>query len=481
MMSGTTSVPSPTFGPNGFVAPLESAILAGVQADMQGAFGGNLNFTTAAGATTNSTPQGQLANSEAAIIGDANTAFLELANGVDPAYAEGRMQDAIARIYFITRHPAQPTVLQVVCTGLVGVPIPGGALIEDQSNNLYSCLVGGTIGSNGTVTLPFQCSENGPVAVPSSTSCTIYQAVPGWDTVAISSGVIGKAVETRAAFEQRRQNSVAVNSIGSIDAILGAVLSVPGVVDAYVIDNPQPTAQTVGGRTLAANSIYVAVAGSATNLAVGQAIWSKKAPGCAYTGTTSVVVTDPNPLYSSPPTYTVSFDIATNTSIFLSVTLKNSAAIPSTALASIQTAISNAFSGADGGTIPRMGAEIFASRFYAGIASLGSWANIVTIQLGCINNPSASFTGSISGTTLTVSAVASGALAIGQFITDTTRLIASGTQILSGSGSTWTVSLSQTVASEAMVGAVANQNDITMNINQEPVFSPNNVVLVLGS
>src|ERR1700761_9072410 len=113
-MSGTTSVPSLTFGDTGFVPPSESSILAGVQADYNAAFGGNLNPAL-------STPQGQLAQSSAAIIGDCNDNFLLLANNVDPAYASGRMQDAIGRIYFISRIAAQPTALQVACVGLQGV------------------------------------------------------------------------------------------------------------------------------------------------------------------------------------------------------------------------------------------------------------------------------------------------------------------------------------------------------------------------
>ena len=55
------------------------------------------------------------------------------------------------------------------------------------------------------------------------------------------------------------------------------------------------------------------------------------------------------------------------------------------------------------------------------------------------------FTGSISGTTLTVSGVTSGAVTVGQTISGTG--ITAGTTIVSGSGTTWTVSASQTVSS----------------------------------
>jgi microcystin-dependent protein len=64
--------------------------------------------------------------------------------------------------------------------------------------------------------------------------------------------------------------------------------------------------------------------------------------------------------------------------------------------------------------------------------------------------PTTNFTAAISGTTLTVSAVASGTLYVGQYITSGA---ASGTQITAGSGSSWTVSPSQTVSSTSMVAA----------------------------
>ena len=124
----TTSVPFPTFGPSGFVAPDETSILAGVIADLNAAFGNKLNFGTTGGAQTNPTPQGQIAASETAIIGDSFAMFLWFCSQVDPAYSTGRMQDGIARIYFISRIAGAPSVQPCVCTGLNGVVIPVGAL-----------------------------------------------------------------------------------------------------------------------------------------------------------------------------------------------------------------------------------------------------------------------------------------------------------------------------------------------------------------
>ena len=59
----TTNVPAPSLTDAGFVAPSEQDILSGVLADMNAALGGGAN-------TALSTPQGQIALSETAILAD---------------------------------------------------------------------------------------------------------------------------------------------------------------------------------------------------------------------------------------------------------------------------------------------------------------------------------------------------------------------------------------------------------------------------
>lgn len=384
-MSGTTNVPAPTFGTTGFIAPAESAVLAGVKADLNAAFGGNINPAL-------NTPQGQLASSEAAIIGDANATFCYFAQQVDPAYASGRMQDGIGRIYFMTRIAAAATVATVTCSGLTGVVVPVNAQLQASDGNVYLATESGTIPASGSIDITFACAATGSIACPAQTF-TIYQTIPGWDSaVSTSAGVLGNAVETRQAFELRRQASVALNSIGVNDSILAAVLAVSGVLDAYVVDNSSNTAATIGGVSIGANALYVAAYGGAAS-AVAQAIYSKKPPGTPYyAGNTSVTVYDPNPLYTSPPSYVVKYQIPTVTPIYIAVTLKNSTNVPSTALASIQSAIISAFDGEDGGTKARIGSTLYASRYYSGVASLGTWANIIDIYVGQSASPTGNTT-----------------------------------------------------------------------------------------
>jgi len=454
-------------------------VLEGVIEDINTAFGGNLNPAL-------NTPQGQLASSEAAVVDNANQAFLYLTQQFDPAFASGRYQDALARIYFLSRNPSQPTVVQALCTGLQGVVISAGALAIAADGNQYVCTEAGTIPASGNITLTFACLVPGPISCPAGTLNQIYQSIPGWDAITNpSDGVLGNDVESRSAFEARRAASVALNSIGSLPSVLGAVLAVPNVIDAFVTENATNNPQTIGGVSLYPNSLYVAVVGGEAQ-AVAEAIWSKKAPGCAYSGNTTVTVLDTSTGYVPPyPAYAVSFQVPAPLPILFAVNIVNSTLVPADAATQIQNAIIGAFAGTDGGPRAKIGATLLASRFYAPILALGSWAQIVSIEIGSVNNASASFTGSISGTTLTVSAVASGTLAVGQTISDVTGNLIVGTTITalgtgSGGTGTYTVSVSQTVGSESMQSAVANLFEIGVRINQVPTVSANNIVVTLS-
>lgn len=463
----TTNVPPIEFTAVGPVAPQSTAILAGALADVINAMGGGLNPAL-------DTPQGQLASSNAALISQAYQALVFLANQFDPAYAFGRYQDALARILGLQRNPAQPTVVDVLCSGASGLVIPAGSLVVASDGNQYASAAAGTIGLGGTVTISFACAVPGPIACPADSISEIYQAIPGWDRVDNpTDGVIGNDVESRAAFATRIAASVAINSNGALPAILGAVLAVPNVLEAYVTENATDMPVTVGDFTLAPHSLYVAAVGG-DDLAVATAIWSKKAPGCGYNGNTTVTVEDASPEYSIPlPSYDVTFERPSSLVILFDVELANNAQVPANADTLVQAAIIAAFAGADGGQRASIGSILYASRFYGGIAAIGPWVQIKSIRIGSINDPDATITGSITGATLTVATVVAGALAIGQTLQDVAGNIAEGTTIISGGGTSWTLSISQTdpIALETMYGVVADRDDITVGIDQAPATS----------
>lgn len=369
-----TNVPMPTFGPTGFTSPEELAILSGVLADFNGAFGGNLNLGL-------STPQGQLSTSFAAVIGAFNDLFVDFTNQVDPAFAGGRMQDAIARIYFLTRRGATATVVTGRCSGATGVLIPAGSLARATDGTIYSSLEVATIPLGGFVDIQFAALVPGAIACPINSLTTIYRTVPGWDSITNpTAGTPGRDEESQEQLEERRGLSVASNALGIIPAVRGSVLGVTGVVDAYVTDNPLATSATIGGVSVAANSLYVAVLGG-SDADVAKAIWRKKPPGCNYTGGTTVTVTDTESGYLTPPSYTVKFQRASAVAINFVVTIATGPNVPADAAQQIQDAITAAFP-----TIARIGQKVFASSFVCAIGALGSWVHLLTITVNAGTN-----------------------------------------------------------------------------------------------
>lgn len=149
------------------------------------------------------TPQGQLITSETAIVQDKNSQLLFLSNMFNPETAEGIYQDALAKIYFLTRQAARSTVVPCTCTGLPGTVIPGigseaPALAKDADGNILVCQTGGTIPQSGSIVLEFACQVPGPIEIRKGTVTTIVRTIPGWDTITNADGVTGQNVESRA-------------------------------------------------------------------------------------------------------------------------------------------------------------------------------------------------------------------------------------------------------------------------------------------
>jgi len=466
----TTNVPSLTFTTTGITVPTDADILAGVQADQNYAFGGTLNPSL-------ETPQGQLASSEAAIISDKDSQLAYLFNQFNPDYASGRFQDAIGRIYYLTRIAAAGTVVTTTCYGAQGTVIPIGATAKDPSTGyIYSVTTtGGAIPAGGSVTATFTCQTTGPIAQP--TSLSIYQTVPGWDSITVVSAVVGRDVETRNEFEIRRQASVALNSKNTNEAMLGALLNVPGVLSAYVIDNPNSTSQVIGGVTLPANSIYIAVVGG-TSSNIAYAIYQKKSPGVTYyAGNASgSIVYMPDNVYAT--TYTIYYEIPTNIALQFLVIIKSSTLLPSNIDTVIGDAVVSAAAGGDGGIPITIGSTLYASRYYQPISNANDNIELISVAVG-LSSGAAVFTGSISGTTLTVSAVTSGTIAVGQNIFDTTGSILANTTITglgtgTGGTGTYTIDKTQNVGSESMVSnTFANYE--SSNIDQLLTISASDV------
>ncbi|QNT78292.1 baseplate J/gp47 family protein [Entomobacter blattae] len=377
-VSPTTSVPAPRFTRQGLVIPTEAELLAGVIADINGAFGNTLSFFDQSNRFLLSRPQGQIATTQTAILNDAYGLLQYYVNQIDPTVAEGKMQDAIGKIYFLYRKPALATRVVCLCRGAAGTVIPQGAKARDHAGNVYRATQSGTISvATSTVEIEFAAEELGPLECPAGTLTQIYQIIPGWDSIINQQeGIIGQNVESRAQFEARRRESSAHNALNTVSSLVGTLRQVEGVRDAYVVDNPSALPVVKGGVTLKPHSLYICVSGGKDS-AIAQAIWQKKPPGCDMTGNTNVTIVDDQNGYAPPlPQYSITFQRALPVRIAIRVEMAVSSSHPDSAEELIKAAVYNNFNGIDGSEHLRIGSVIYGSRFYAAIQALGVWANI---------------------------------------------------------------------------------------------------------
>jgi Baseplate J-like protein len=481
----STNVPQIQWTEQGLVVPSEAEILLGVIADYNAAFGGNLNFTNLF------TPQGQLATSQAACIANNYALFAMLVNGVDPDLNSGFMQDVIGRIYFLNRVQGTPTVVECTCVGIGGTIIATGALAQDTAGNIYNCVEGGTIPVGGSITLEFQNNVDGPIPCPASTLTTIYQAVPGWESITNpAQGIEGSNVQSAESFEFTREQSVAANAHGSADSIYGAVITLPGVTDAYVFENTTGSPIDVGSTdfTLVAHSVFVGVIGGDPQ-SIANAIWTKKDLGCDMNGNTTETVVDTN--YAFPqPSYTITFNNnATNPVVFdFTVNIKNSSALPGTIVADVQAAVAAQFNGTlPGSQRVRIGSLLLTSSFVGAVANCEGPSipvQVLSIFLGDAFSGHGTLV--LGSKVLTVTGVTSGTLTPGSVVSDAASAIPANTQIVQqltgtpgGDGTYYmTAAATSNESSPEVITATATGIDALIGIDQAPELGSVTVNLV---
>ena len=365
-MSFTTNIPKITIGDAGIHVPAEEAVLSGVLADFNEAFGGNMSMNL-------DTPQGQLASSLTAIIADCYNQLATLMNQVNPDYAEGAMQDAIAKIYFLERKPG--TKSQAVCEfiGLSGVVIPKGFEVQDENGNTWTTEKRYVIGSSGVVSAVVQSDHDVFARAGSISSMTQY--INGLDRVSNpNDSILGRPIESREDFKERRQKSVAINSTGMPASVYANVAALPNVTDVYVVDNPKGEPVDVDGYTLKPHSIYVAANGG-DDAEIAETIWRYTGNGCDYNGNTAVTVYDD--LYQDPkPSYEISFQRPEQAEVFFKVRVAQGA--PLGYETKVRQTIVDTF---EKMKLSKIGSTVYSADFFTAILQNHSDVRLIDIQV----------------------------------------------------------------------------------------------------
>lgn len=388
----STSVPDVTITESGLTVPEVADILSGRLTDIVSSLS-----SSGTPSTSLSSPQGQIAMSDTAIIAQVYDKLAVLMRMINPDYATGSFQDGIGRIYFMERITASGTVVTATCTGAVDTVLPIGSSAQDTAGYIYKTTSEYTIGSDGTVDADFTCQTTGPIVCAAGALSKIYRAVDGWDAVSNdSAGVVGTDIESRIAFETRRKNSVYRNSRNQDGSVLSGLLATDGVLDAYVWSNRTDAAVEKGvtSFSVAAHSTYICVYGGAS-ADIASAIFETANPTSMLNGDTSYTISDTDNYSSNYPTYDITWQTATTTPIYFNITLDSSLSPPSDIISLVQAMVVSVMSGdVDGIDKARIGSTISVGRFYAPIISIDS--STVNISSITVSKDNSTFSSSVT-------------------------------------------------------------------------------------
>lgn len=393
----TTNVPLPTFTPAGLTVPTEPQLLSGVLADWVAAFAPSGRQLS----TALTTPQGQLAQSQAYMLSQLYAGYLQIINGVDPATADGAFQDALGRIYFLTRKPATYATVNAVVSGVVGTVLPAGALARAADGSIWATTTGVTFNSAGSAPVTFRAQVAGSGPTVGINGLRIYQAHTGWESVTNATpNTPGADTESRQSFEERRAASVNIGGTGTAAAVRAAVADVAGVSDVYVYNNGSSDPALYGPTNfpIPAHSVAVSVSGG-EDAEVAAAILSKLSAGCGMQnsgglGILTTVIVEDSENYSEPfPQYFVRFVRPLPVEIYARVEVAQLSSLPSTYVGDVQNAIAQAiidgFATSDGSITvqrARIGGQIVSAKYFPVVLALGNITPI-SISFGFTPNP----------------------------------------------------------------------------------------------
>ena len=259
-------------------------------------------------------PDYQLLSLFAKAMDDATALSVDVYSSFNPNWATGVSLDRLLSINGIRRYSATCSTVVLALTGQAEAELPAGMLARDTAGNSWRIPARVSFDGNGTATATAVCTQAGAVNAAAGTINIIETPTSTWSTVTNPEDAIpGRATETDAAVRVRRAQSVGLPGRSILDGIHAALVNLPGVEHAAVLENF--TGQT-DANGLPAHSVCALVLGG-SDAEIAKIVFGKKAPGIATHGNTSVTVED-----AYKRENTVKFSRPVNTTVSVSVTLR---------------------------------------------------------------------------------------------------------------------------------------------------------------
>lgn len=245
----------------------------------------------------NDSQDGQLIGVFALALADTNAAVIAAYNSFSPSTAQGAGLSRVVKINGLARELPSNSAAEITVIGISFTVIIDGR-VRDDAGYAWALPSSVIIPDTGTITVQSVCTTAGAITAPPNTIRNIMVPQLGWQSATNTAAAIpGAPVETDPGLRARQSLSTALPSRSVLDGILGAVLALPGVVNAAIYENDTnldysgATPPPAGIGPLPPHSISVVAEGGDPPL-ICQTILSKKTPGCFTYGTERHSVAD---------------------------------------------------------------------------------------------------------------------------------------------------------------------------------------------
>lgn len=263
----------------GTIAIDTTDLLADVEKEWTAAFGAALDLDS-------STPQGTMIAAETVARTSVMKNNADLANTINPNLSYGVFLDAICALMGIERGVNQSTVgSDVIVSGDPSTNIQAGSRVQTSNGDIFVLVNSITIPPSRNIGAVFQSQEYGQIPLPLE-SLTIIDGTIGWGSATVTPDTVvtpGTDAYTDPQLKNARQQQLAKQGTGSTAAIAAALLNVPNVTSAQIVENNTGVVGTVNGITFTKpNAIWVCVAGTPSSALVAQALYDAHGGGVPW-------------------------------------------------------------------------------------------------------------------------------------------------------------------------------------------------------
>lgn len=263
---------------------------------------------------TEQSPTGQFIRGLTQIIQDIDNDIHDTWDNGFLSSSEGNSLDRHAANFGLTRHQAQPAIVNLLITGTAGYTIEEGAVFSTETGLDFLTADDLQLDVNGQGTVVAYSEDTGDqYNVGANTINQIGLGVEEVDTVTNPDSALGaSADEDDQTFKQRIARFEQSGLNPTTNGILNSLYSVDGVRSASIIQNNEDTVDKYGNPP---HTLHIYVQGG-NKTAVGEAIFTAIAAGKKTMGNQYVTVDDTNGV-----SHDVAFDYAKTVEVKITLTL----------------------------------------------------------------------------------------------------------------------------------------------------------------